>query len=117
LARRSGETSIRREPRFNGVPLFPGFAVEARRADPDPFGRFHLVAHQRQERAYEQRGACALLAQDLAGDGVDEALAPAGALELEDLLSLLDPPAPTLTEHLLEDDDAIVRGAWEDGKI
>ena len=53
------------------------------RAQPEPAGHRDLVAHQREQRADDERRAVALVAQDARRDPVDEALAPARSLDDE----------------------------------
>ena len=50
---------------------------------PEPLGRGDLVAHQREQRADDQRRAGAGLAQQRRGDEVHGRLAPPGALDAE----------------------------------
>jgi hypothetical protein len=54
--------------------------VDRLAAQPEPRRGVDLVAHERQQRRDQQRGAEALLAQQVRGEEVDRALAPAGAL-------------------------------------
>ena len=58
-------------------------AVDRVRAQPEPLGGGDLVAHQREQRADDQRRARAGLAQQRRGDEVDGRLAPPGALDAE----------------------------------
>ena len=58
--------------------------------DTGPFGREHLVAHEREERRDEQRRATAAGAEQRGRDEVDRALAPAGALHAEHPLVVVD---------------------------
>ena len=46
-----------------------------------PLGGRELVPHEGEERRDQERGTEALLAEELGGDEVDRALAPAGSLD------------------------------------
>ena len=62
------------------LPLVDVGRVDGHRADAGALGRGDLVAHQREQRADDDRRAGALLAQQLGGHEVDRRLAPPGAL-------------------------------------
>ena len=70
-------------------PLLDVARVDRRGAQPEPAGHRDLVAHQRQQRADDQGGPVALVAAHAGRDPVDEALAPAGALDDERAAAVL----------------------------
>ena len=88
LARRSGEirrTSIASAARPSSTAAHSSTLPEwiVSRPQAEPAGHRDLVAHQREQRADDQRRAVALVAPDAGRDPVDEALAPAGPLDDE----------------------------------
>ncbi len=74
----------------NFVPLGLVRRVEGDRAYTHAGRGLDLVAHERQERAHEDGGPRARLAQDLGGDEVDGALAPSRALHEQHPASIGD---------------------------
>ena len=86
--------------------------VDGHGAQAEPVRSLDLVPHQRQQRADDERGAVACVAADAGGDPVDEALAPARALDDEgpravaddgvDGLALPVAERGTQAEHRLE---------------
>jgi len=65
-------------------------AADGECANADARSGFDLIAHQRKERAYKDRRPCTLIAQKLCRKEVDEALAPASALDYEDPAAACD---------------------------
>ena len=74
---------VGRERLLDRRPLVDVARVDRVRPQPEPAGHRDLVAHQREQRADDQRRAVALVAPDARRDPVDEALAPAGPLDDE----------------------------------
>ena len=72
-----------REPLADLVPLLAVGAVDRVRAQPKPLRGGDLVAHQRQQRADDQRRPGARLAQQRGRDEVHRRLPPAGALHAQ----------------------------------
>ena len=73
-----------REPVADVAPLVAIGAVDRVRPQPEPLGGGDLVAHQRQQRADDQRRAGARLAQQRGREEVHGRLAPAGPLDAQD---------------------------------
>ena len=71
---------------LNLAPLLHVLAVHRRRAHAEPFCGQELVAHEREQRADEQRRSRAGLAKNFCREEIDDALAPAGALDDEEPL-------------------------------
>ena len=71
------------EPFAHAVPLVAVGAVDRVRAQAEPLRGGDLVAHQREQRADDQRRAGAGLAQQRGRDEVDGGLAPARALHAQ----------------------------------
>ncbi len=71
------------DPRRHVVPLGDVGRVDGLGVDARPTRGVHLVAHQRQQRRDDHRGARALLAQQGGRDEVHRGLAPPGALDHE----------------------------------
>jgi hypothetical protein len=74
---------VGRERLLDLGPLVLVAAVDRVGPEPQPGGHRDLVAHEREERADDERRAVALVAADPGGDPVDKALAPARALDDE----------------------------------
>jgi hypothetical protein len=74
---------VRREPGGDVVPLRHVRAGDLDGPDAGPRRGRHLVAHEREQRADQQRRAGTAAAQEGGGDEVDRRLAPAGALDDE----------------------------------
>jgi hypothetical protein len=72
----------------DGIPVVAVRRVDRHRADAEPPGGGDLVAHEREERADEERRARALTPQQRGGEEVHRALAPAGALHAEDAAAI-----------------------------
>ena len=72
------------------VPRLAVRRVDRMRADPEPLGCGDLVAHQRQQRGHDQRGAGAALAQQRGRDEVHGRLAPPGALHAQHAAAVVD---------------------------
>ena len=81
---------VGREPRLDVVPLGRVARVDRRGVEAQPAGHRDLVAHEREERADDERRPVALVAADPRRDPVDEALAPARALDDERPLPVAD---------------------------
>ena len=79
-----------REPRLDVVPLGRVARVDRRGVEAQPAGHRDLVAHEGEERADDERRPVALVAADPRRDPVDEALAPARALDDERPLPVSD---------------------------
>ena len=71
------------EPVADDVPFVAIGAVDRVRPQPEALGGGDLVAHQRQQRADDQRRSGAGLAQQRGRDEVDRRLAPAGPLHAQ----------------------------------
>ncbi len=71
-------------------PLVGVGGVHRHGAQTGPPGGVDLVAHQRQQRRHDQRGAAPAGPDQRGGDEVDRRLAPAGALDHEHPLAALD---------------------------
>ena len=84
------------------VPLLDVARVDRRGAEAQPAGHRDLVAHQRQQRADDQRRPVALVAPHARRDPVDEALAPARALDDERAAAVLDDRLDRLALALAE---------------
>src|SRR5689334_10299313 len=65
------------------------FAMDGHGANAKFFSGEDLVAHEREQRADEQRWTGARVAQDFCGEEIDDAFAPAGALDDENSLALV----------------------------
>ncbi len=65
-------------------------AVDRLASQPEPLRRLDLVAHQREQRRDQQRRPEPLLAQQMRGEEVHRALAPAGALHDEHPSPIVD---------------------------
>ena len=81
---------------LNLAPLLHVLAVHRRRAHAELFRGEQLVAHEREQRADEQRRSCAGLAKNFCREEIDDALAPAGALHDEEPL----PPVGNVVNRL-----------------
>ena len=81
---------VGREPRLDVVPLGRVARVDRRGVEAQPAGHRDLVAHEGEERADDERRPVALVAADPRRDPVDEALAPARALDDERPLPVAD---------------------------
>ena len=84
------------EPVADVVPLIAVRAVDRVRPQPEPLGGGDLVAHQREQRADDQRRAGARLPQQRGGDEVHRGLAPAGPLHAQHAGSVDDHVADRL---------------------
>ncbi len=74
---------VRRESLADVVPLLAVGAVDRVRAQPQPLRRGDLVAHQRQQRADDQRRPRTRLAQQRGRDEIQRGLSPSGALHAQ----------------------------------
>ncbi len=74
---------VRGELLANAVPLVAIGRVDRVGAQAEPLRRGDLVAHQRQQRADDQRRPGLRVAQQRGGDEVDGGLSPAGALHAQ----------------------------------
>ena len=90
------------EPVVDVVPFVDVAGVDRRGTEPEAFGHRDLVAHEREERADDQRRTMALVAADAGRDPVDEALAPARPLDDERAMPVLDDRLDRLALALAE---------------
>ena len=81
---------VRAERPFDVFPLLEVGAVDGSRLDTDSARHQQLIAHQREQRTDEQGRSRSAVAQDARRKEVDEALAPAGALNDEDSCAVVD---------------------------
>ena len=72
-AKSAGDRIDRGQGFFGRFPFLLVGAVDRDRPDADPLGHLDLVAHQREQRADQQGGAGALLAQQLGCQEIDHA--------------------------------------------
>jgi hypothetical protein len=84
------------ELRAHLLPVLAVGAVDRVRAQPEPLGGGDLVAHQREQRADDQRRPGAGFAQQRGGDEVDRGLAPPRALDAEHARAVADEVADRL---------------------
>jgi hypothetical protein len=104
---------VAREGLADRLPLVDVARVDGDRAEADAARHLDLVAHQGEERADDERRAVALVAADARGQPVDDALAPAGALDDEharavgerrlDRLALVGAERRVRAEHALQE--------------
>ena len=97
---------VRGETVLDVVPFVPIARVDRRGPDAEPIGHRDLVAHERQQRADDQRGPWPSSRRIARRDPVDEALAPAGPLDDEGTLAVLGDGLDRLALALAE------RRAW-----
>ena len=98
---------VGRERRGHLGPLVGVRGVHGHGPQPGPASRVDLVAHERQQRRHDQRGAAAAGPHQCGGDEVDRRLAPAGALHDEDPLTRLDERGDRLELAVAEGRDRV----------